>query len=466
MTYSLSNVLQVCEEHDGQPVAMFCMTCKITLCNKCMFPLPKSAHKMHDVQDLDEVKLMVRVRLIDCGIQIETLKEQHEAAVKGVKNELMRELEEQKEQCLQKVEEACDQVKRDIQIHHDKAVKDLIHERTTTSIASVEAFLETDACEALKVIEDIQNLIGEMHFYPDSNEKCQKFEEAGKGTMRVKFQKIFAVLDDEDDSKAELYSGMLKSFLKLMINIIQEDAGLKAVENSNILELSMHCISCSLAGDHNPDTELLDVSWALISNLCNASAVYAEEMTCQRALDVLLKTYSKVKYMDQGDHLINPLLMLSNVAAYSQLRTKLYTEDVLRIMLQIMGIYTGELKDIACSVLVYLVSDSYNPWADDKYSRESVLAEIAEAVASFEFYEGTIRYENLGNEITLLSRYDVPELQHWALWTICNLLLQDKDHYKSLLDKGGMGAITDVINHTDTTQEMEDLALKVLSLCE
>ena len=81
------------------------------------------------------------------------------------------------------------------------------------------------------------------------------------------------------------------------------------------------------------------------------------------------------------------------------------------------------------------------------------------------FCQVNAKYNTLAIEIALMHRNDTPELQHWAVWTTCNLLLQDKEHYKGLLGEDGLGIIAQLTQH-QSSYEIQELAAKAMALCQ
>ena len=212
--------------------------------------------------------------------------------------------------------------------------------------------------------------------------------------------------------------------------------------------------------------KLLSRCWSDIFYITTKSLKLCEEFIRLGVVDLVIKTHNLIT--DKGKNytsLTNALFSVSNIVSIVDLRYQVLNDDLLKIMLEIMTTHKGELSDLACSILVYLVSSDYEVWTTKTFSRSSVLSSIKKMLKDATFYTSTVKYVSLDNEIALMKRDDTPELQHWAIWTTCNLLMHDRKHYKEMLGEDGLGAIAQ-LKQQHSSVEIQYLAAKAMALCE
>ena len=83
------------------------------------------------------------------------------------------------------------------------------------------------------------------------------------------------------------------------------------------------------------------------------------------------------------------------------------------------------------------------------------------------YFQLKLTQNDLYTEIKILSKYNLPVLQYWAMWTICNFLENDVKHYKRMLIKGeGKGLILTLLEHPEADNEVKHLAGKAMGLCK
>jgi len=244
------------------------------------------------------------------------------------------------------------------------------------------------------------------------------------------------------DTKEKLLIGQLGAF-KTMLRIIQER------------------IACRLCD------EVMEVAWSMMWNVTDETAENSERFINEQGMDIFLRCLEE--FPDKEELLRNMMGLMGNVAEVDYLRPRLMKSNYVQIFSDLLSSASDgiEVSYNACGVLANLMSDGEKAWTIVSPSRSEVLHHMREAITRWKLdTKRNINYRSFKPILRLLPICDTPQVQHWAVWALCNLTKMYKSKYCPLLEReGGIELLSAVVNDPRPYTEIKSLVVQILHRC-
>jgi Zyg-11 protein homolog len=129
-------------------------------------------------------------------------------------------------------------------------------------------------------------------------------------------------------------------------------------------------------------------------------------------------------FPDKDELLRNMMGLLGNVAEVKRLRYRLMTPEYITVFSELLDSNSDgiEVSYNAAGVLAHIASDGAEAWTIQSPSREDVLNRMFMAIERWNLEtERNINYRSFEPILGLISCYDTPACQIWAVWALANL---------------------------------------------
>lgn len=116
--------------------------------------------------------------------------------------------------------------------------------------------------------------------------------------------------------------------------------------------------------------------------------------------------------------------LLGNVAEVKHLRRRLMTTEYITVFSNLLDSQSDgiEVSYNAAGVLAHIASDGPEVWTIDVPSRDDVLERMVAAIKRWNLEaERNTNYRSFEPILGLLSCYETPAVQLWAVWALANL---------------------------------------------
>lgn len=116
--------------------------------------------------------------------------------------------------------------------------------------------------------------------------------------------------------------------------------------------------------------------------------------------------------------------LLGNVAEVKRLRYRLMTPEYITVFSELLDSNSDgiEVSYNAAGVLAHIASDGVAAWTIESPSREEVLNRMFQAIERWNLEtERNINYRSFEPILGLITCYDTPACQIWAVWALANL---------------------------------------------
>lgn len=213
--------------------------------------------------------------------------------------------------------------------------------------------------------------------------------------------------------------------------------------------------------------EVMLYSWSMMWNVTDET-----DVNCKRFIDhegLVLFDHCRKKFPDQEELLRNMMGLMGNVAEVDCLRPCLMNPSYVNIFSELLeSVSDGiEVSYNACGVIANLMSDGPSAWTVASPSRHEVLNKMEKAIRGWALNsKRNINYRSFNPILRLLTMYETPQVQYWAVWALCNLTKVNRVKYCPLLEKeGGLPMLEAIAADCRPYPVVRTLAQQIISRC-
>ncbi|XP_046330242.1 protein zer-1 homolog isoform X1 [Haliotis rufescens] len=210
--------------------------------------------------------------------------------------------------------------------------------------------------------------------------------------------------------------------------------------------------------------DVMEVAWSTMWNVTDETAANCERFMDKDGMGLFLSCLEKFK--DHAELLRNMMGLMGNIAEVKELRPRLMVTEYVQVFSDLLDSTSDgiEVSYNAAGVLAHLASDQEETWLVRQPSRQEVLQRMVGAINRWDIRaRRNINYRSFQPILRLLTIFATPEVQHWAVWALCNLCGFCPDKYCSLLEKEcGIGLLESIQADTRPYKAIQSLAQRVL----
>ncbi|PVD21892.1 hypothetical protein C0Q70_17695 [Pomacea canaliculata] len=234
------------------------------------------------------------------------------------------------------------------------------------------------------------------------------------------------------------------------------------VGNMGAVDTMLSIIERKLKGGDCDD--VLEVAWSTLWNVTDETPSNCHKFMIKGGMELFLQCLQK--FNDKPELLRNMMGLMGNIAEVDWLRPKLMCEEYVNVFSELLESTSDgiEVSYNACGVLSHLCFDGPQAWMIPRPSRSEVLARMEQAINRWPINsKRNINYRSFEPILRLVAYFETPQVQHWAVWALCNLTAVSPEKYCRLLEReGGREALTRVVS-SQSYRRIRELAQRTLN---
>lgn len=206
----------------------------------------------------------------------------------------------------------------------------------------------------------------------------------------------------------------------------------------------------------------LSALWNLTDESPQTCCVFLNE----GGLELFLKVIEK--FQNESTVETKVLGLVNNIAEVKELRPALMMDEFITSLSCLLKSSHIDVSYFAAGIIAHLASDGSQAWLVRSISRENLLHELGQVVLSWKPPEGEmVAYRSFTPFFSLLSCFEAPEVQLWAVWAIHHVCTKNAKRYcPMLLEEGGVDMLRDMITQPHTHQNVAEICRKILTVIE
>ncbi|XP_041367990.1 protein zer-1 homolog [Gigantopelta aegis] len=210
--------------------------------------------------------------------------------------------------------------------------------------------------------------------------------------------------------------------------------------------------------------EIMEVAWSTMWNVTDETPPNCERFLDHGGMELFLKC---LKHFEEKPELLRNMMgLMGNIAEVKYLRPRLMVTKYVTVFSNLLNSTSDgiEVSYNAAGVLAHMASDGADAWTIDKPTREEMLATMVKAIRRWDIKSSrNINYRSFEPILRLLSAFDTPQVQHWAVWALCNLCGFNAERYCLLLEKEkGVVLLQNLLKDARPYTEIKHLARQLL----
>ncbi|CAH1786643.1 unnamed protein product [Owenia fusiformis] len=213
--------------------------------------------------------------------------------------------------------------------------------------------------------------------------------------------------------------------------------------------------------------EVMEIAWSTMWNVTDETAINCERFIADKGLDLFLQCLET--FPEKPELLRNMMGLMGNVAEVPYLRKYLITPQYISVFSELLMSKSDgiEVSYNAAGVLSHIASDGPKVWTISSPTRKEVLQNLSTAIEKWDLdTKRNINYRSFAPILRLLPIHETPEVQHWAIWALCNLTRVYPNKYCQLLvNENGIELIEQVALDQRPYPRIRELSSMVLECC-
>uniref|UniRef100_A0A0N4ZUZ5 Zyg eleven-related protein 1 n=1 Tax=Parastrongyloides trichosuri TaxID=131310 RepID=A0A0N4ZUZ5_PARTI len=189
----------------------------------------------------------------------------------------------------------------------------------------------------------------------------------------------------------------------------------------------------------NQTDDVMEVAWSFLWNITDETP-----MNCERFLKAdglsLFRAYYK-QFSSETEVVRNMMGLIGNIAEVKSLRHYMMKDEYIDIFCSLLETMQDGIIEISynsAGVLSHLLSDGEEAFTGLLCKREDVMKKVDAAIFKWNIKTRRfINYRSFKPILNLITNFDSPASQHWAIWALANLTTTDTHKYCSYIEKEG-----------------------------
>jgi len=206
-------------------------------------------------------------------------------------------------------------------------------------------------------------------------------------------------------------------------------------------------------------------------NLTDESPCTCQMFLNEGGLDLFLTVIETYKELSSDIRIqveTKVLGLINNLAEVKMLRNALMRDDVLQMVHDLLQSEHIDVSYFAAGIVSHLSIDGPDSWTVTSIPRSQMMETLKKSVMNWEQPQAEmVAYRSFSPFFPLLSHFDVPQVQLWAVWAIQHVCTKNSSRYcPMLVSEKGTEMMNYLVKNCESDSDVVRLAQSVLDLVE